>query len=296
VLEVLKGTSRVETLRACKGAHTNLIALTKFHITTELLETLICVLIARVNNPSVSLHENGRSQIVLRVPPVRGAGRLTASTEHALVETIEKFTVLNWLKEFTLPGLLPSLPLKIGLNWLVLSVEVRHIDHEILKDEHEHERRDCWLLCIFLVNRANACQMVTAINIHCTWATNALSAAATERKGGINFVLDFNQSIEEHGSALVRIDVVADILGAVSGVIRVSAIDVEALHRLLLILRETLVELDSVIYLEDVRNISNVCVSANSLSGSRSEDSELVHSEHALGSSKEVGAPRHTLE
>jgi len=92
---VLKGTSRVETLGACERAHTNLVALTEFHITAELLETLICVLIARVNNPSVGLHENGGSQIVLRVPPVRRAGRLAAGAEHALVETIEEFTVLN---------------------------------------------------------------------------------------------------------------------------------------------------------------------------------------------------------
>ena len=92
---MLKSTSRVETLGACERAHTNLIALTEFHVTSELLETLICILIARVNNPSVGLHENGRSQIVLRVPPVRGAGGLAASAEHALVETIEEFTVLN---------------------------------------------------------------------------------------------------------------------------------------------------------------------------------------------------------
>jgi len=46
----------------------------------------------------------------------------------------------------------------------------------------------------------------------------------------VNIILEFNQSIEEHGSAFFREGVVVNILGAATGVIRVSVIDVEGLH------------------------------------------------------------------
>ena len=73
VLEVLKGSSGVESLRASEGAETDLVALSKLHVTTKHLKSLVGILITRVNNPPVCLHEHSRSQVVLRVPPVAGA-------------------------------------------------------------------------------------------------------------------------------------------------------------------------------------------------------------------------------
>jgi hypothetical protein len=95
VLEMLKSTTGVEALGASERAHTNLVAFSELHVSSKFLQSLISVLITRVNDPTIGLHEDCRPKIVLRVPPVRGASGLAACTEHALIESINKFTVLN---------------------------------------------------------------------------------------------------------------------------------------------------------------------------------------------------------
>lgn len=50
---------------------------------------------ARVGNPAVGLHQGGRSEILVLVPPIRGtAGRATGA-ENTLVETVE-FLAIFW--------------------------------------------------------------------------------------------------------------------------------------------------------------------------------------------------------
>jgi len=86
---VTESTSGVEALGAREGAHTNLVAFAKLHVSTELLETLVGVLIARVDNPPVGLHEHSRTQVVLGMPPVARAGGLARGAEDALVKSVE---------------------------------------------------------------------------------------------------------------------------------------------------------------------------------------------------------------
>ena len=74
VLQVLEGGTGVEALGACERAKTDLVALAELHVTAKHLQTLVGVLIARVNNPSVSLHQYCWSKVILRVPPIAGAG------------------------------------------------------------------------------------------------------------------------------------------------------------------------------------------------------------------------------
>jgi len=140
VLKMLQGGTGVKTLGASQGAQTNLVALADLHVTTKHLQTLVSVLITGVNHPSVGLHEHGWSQVVLRMPPVAGACRLAAGAEHAFVETVEKLTLFNGLQVFLhleVSGHL--LALQVWLDRLVLGVEVRHIDDEILQHKHEHQ-------------------------------------------------------------------------------------------------------------------------------------------------------------
>jgi len=89
LFKVTKGASGVETLGASEGAHTDLVALTELHVSSKLLKSLVSVLIARVNNPSVGLHEDGRTEIVLGMPPVTGAGGLATSAQDTLVKSVE---------------------------------------------------------------------------------------------------------------------------------------------------------------------------------------------------------------
>jgi len=165
-LEMLKGSSRVQSLGASQGAEADLVALSELHVTTEHLETLISELISRINDPPVGLHKDSRSKVVLRMPPVRGASGLAAGAEHAFVETIQKFSIFNGLGVFNVNVFLGRLALQEGLDLLVLGVEVGHVDDEILKDEHEHEGRDDTLFGVAGGDTTETGQMMASINVH----------------------------------------------------------------------------------------------------------------------------------
>jgi hypothetical protein len=84
-LQVLEGCSRVESLGAGKGAEADLVALAELHVSAKHLESLLGELVTGVNDPPVCLHEDSWPEVVLWMPPVRGAGRLAAGAENALI-------------------------------------------------------------------------------------------------------------------------------------------------------------------------------------------------------------------
>jgi hypothetical protein len=51
------------------------------------------LLITRVGDPSVRLHEHGWAEVFFAVPPVGRAGRAAAGAENALVEAVELLAV-----------------------------------------------------------------------------------------------------------------------------------------------------------------------------------------------------------
>lgn len=137
---MLEGGTGVEALGASERAQTDLVALSELHITTKHLKTLVGVLITGVNHPSVSLHQHCWSKVILRVPPIAGAGRLAAGAEDTFVETVEQFSFFNRLQillDLQVSGHL--LTLKEGFDGLVLGVEVRHVDDQVLEHKHEHQ-------------------------------------------------------------------------------------------------------------------------------------------------------------
>lgn len=58
------------------------------------------------------------------------------------------------------------------------------------------------------VDLADTGKSVGALNVHGAGPANSLAAGATESKGGVNLVLDLDQSIEHHGSTRVHIDLI----------------------------------------------------------------------------------------
>jgi hypothetical protein len=89
------------------------------------LTSLNSKLVTRINHPAVSLHQNGRTQVDVRVPPVRGAGGGAASAQNTFVKTVELLTVGDGLKVLALRcrGLL----LQVGFDRFVLLVEVGEV-------------------------------------------------------------------------------------------------------------------------------------------------------------------------
>ena len=51
-------------------------------------QALIGEVVAGVDHPAVGLHEDGGAQVLVRVPPVAGAGRAAAGTQDALVQAV----------------------------------------------------------------------------------------------------------------------------------------------------------------------------------------------------------------
>jgi len=256
VLQVLERSAGVEALGASERAETDLVALSELHVATKHLQALVGVLIARVNNPSVGLHEHSWPKVILRVPPIAGAGRLAAGAEHALVKTVEELSLLHRLQillDLQVSGHL--LTLQEGLDGLVLRVEVRHVNDQILQHEHEHQGRDHGLVVV-LGHGGEAGQVVAAVNVHGAGAADALAARAAEGEGGVDLVLDLDEGVEDHGTALVHVNVVSHVLGLILWVVGVRSVDIEALEFALLSLSQALLVFLSVVRLHDIADIA----------------------------------------
>jgi len=91
----------VQALGACPRAVENGVASVQAHAVVEGVLALGLPLVTRIGDPAVRLEENGRSKILLLVPPVRGAGCRAAGAENTFVETVELLAVLLGLAVLT---------------------------------------------------------------------------------------------------------------------------------------------------------------------------------------------------
>jgi len=80
------------------------------------------------------LHEGGRSEVFVLIPPVRGARGGTTSTKDTLIHSVKLLAVLLRLDVFALFGRV--IVLQIGLNRLVLLVEESEIRNQVLDNVH----------------------------------------------------------------------------------------------------------------------------------------------------------------
>lgn len=70
------------------------------HVVVEGGAALGGALVARVGEPAVGLEEDGGAEVLLGVPPVRGARGGAAGAEDALVEAVELVALLDRLAVF----------------------------------------------------------------------------------------------------------------------------------------------------------------------------------------------------
>ena len=148
------------------------------------------------------------------VPPIRRARRRAAGTENALVHAVQLGPIFSRLQIFGLPRFLGLGGLQPGFNGTVLFVKVGHIGHQVLEDKHVWQGINLGGLGgVFLVNVGKTSQGVDAVNIHGTGTTDSLTAGTTKSERGVLFVFDFDQGIEDHGSALIQVDGVGGKIG-----------------------------------------------------------------------------------
>lgn len=188
--------------------------------------------ITRVSNPTVSLHEHSRSQVLLSLPPITRARSGTAEAENTLVHTIELLTVLLGLKVLHSIGS-DGIRDQPRLNRLVLLIDLGEVRDEIFDNIHVREGVDFDRLISFR-DLGQTSKVVSSINVHGTRSTDTLTARTTESQSLILLVLDLNQSIENHRAALVHVDGVS-LYPRLLGLIGVEAVDLEVLDALLLL-------------------------------------------------------------
>jgi hypothetical protein len=101
------------------------------------------------------LEKNSRSQVLVRVPPVGWTRGRTTSAQDTLVQAVQLGSVLRRLVELLLADFdVAVLALQVRLDRLVLSVEVAHVRHEVLDDEHVRQRVNLGLLVCVIIDFA----------------------------------------------------------------------------------------------------------------------------------------------
>lgn len=191
------------------------------------IKPLLCKFISAVHDPPIGVKQGSRSQVRLRVPPVTGARRATASAQYALVHPVQLRPILLALQNLLPGGRRRGLPLQPRLNALVLIVEVSHVHDQVLDHEHVRQRRDRRGSPVRDLGEAG--ETVAAVNIHSAGPADSLAAGPSEGEGRIDLVLNLDQGVEDHGTALLEVDLVVLEL-RLRGVVRGPPVDRECLE------------------------------------------------------------------
>ncbi len=93
LLDLLDGLGRIQALGTRPRAVEDGVTPVQTHAVVEHLLSLRVALVARVVEPAVGLQQDGWTEVLLAIPPVRGAGCGTAGAEDAFVETVELFAL-----------------------------------------------------------------------------------------------------------------------------------------------------------------------------------------------------------
>mmetsp|Transcript_67209 Transcript_67209/g.108247 ORF Transcript_67209/g.108247 Transcript_67209/m.108247 type:complete len:312 (+) Transcript_67209:325-1260(+) len=227
LLQVDDGLGRVQALGAAAGAVHDAVASVQLHGVVHPGQALLSVLIPRVCDPAVGLHQHCWAQVVLRVPPVGRAGSHAAGAENALVHAIQLEAIIFALVVLRVALRLDILALQPRLDGLVLVVEVGQVRHKVLDHVGVWQRLDLDGGCVWL-DVEQAGQAVLAVDVHGAGAADALTAGSAESEGGVHLVLDMDQGIQDHGAAFLQVDGV--LLQERLGLrVRVIAVDGELL-------------------------------------------------------------------
>merc|ERR1719232_64292 len=231
LLDLGDGSAGVQSFGAGLGAVHDGVASVNTERIPESVKSLRLLSISAVNDPSVGLHQNSRAQVSVSIPPVAGARCTAASTENTLIESIQLCSVSNTLQRLlriSLLHLLLILSLEPGLNTPVLLVEVVHIRHQVLDNIHVRKRIDFGGFVISF-NLGQTGESVHTSNIHGARSTDSLSARSSECETRIHFILDFDQSIQDHGTTVVEVNLIVLHLGLCSRLFRIPSVDGKSL-------------------------------------------------------------------
>mmetsp|Transcript_75339 Transcript_75339/g.207855 ORF Transcript_75339/g.207855 Transcript_75339/m.207855 type:complete len:321 (+) Transcript_75339:139-1101(+) len=205
LLQVDDGLGRIQALGAAVGAVHDAVAPIELHGVVDPGQPLLGELVSRVGDPAVGLHQHGRAEVILRVPPVGRAGGHAAGAEDALVHAVQLGAVVPALVVLPVPLLLDVLPLQPGLNGLVLVVEVGEVGHQVLNDVRVRQRLDLDGL-VARLDVQEAREAVLAIDVHGARPAEAFAARAPEGECRVDLVLDFDKRIQDHWATCLEVN------------------------------------------------------------------------------------------
>ena len=185
--------------------------------------------VSGIDQPTVCLHQDSRSQILLSVPPVGWARCRAAGAKDAFIQTVQFLTVgnalYNLLSVFWVFG-----SLQIRLDRFVLLIEVGQIRNQVLHNIHVRQWIDLQLLGVILVDFTETGQGVSSSDVHGAGPTDTFSARSSQRQGRILLIFNFQQGVEHHRTTVVQIHLEALQTGLVCWLIRVPPVNLEGLQ------------------------------------------------------------------
>ena len=225
--------ARIQVFGANLGAIHNCVASVQLEGIIQFFQSLLSRTITRIFNPTIGLHQHGRSQILVRIPPVTWAGSRAAGTQDTFVHAIQLGPIFFSLQILGL-SLDLGVRLQPGFNGTILFIKVPHVRDQVLENVHVGQGINLGRLGCIIINVTETCQGVGPINIHGTGTTNSFPAGSTKCQGRVLFILNLDESIQDHWTAIVQINWVGTEIGPLR-LFRIPSVDLEILDFLLLI-------------------------------------------------------------
>src|SRR6185437_5826002 len=95
LLDLADGLGRIEPFRASVGAVHDGVAAIQLERIIQIIEAFAGRFVARIDDPAISLQQNGGPEKTVWIPPVAGARRGAARAQDAFVQAIEFLAVLG---------------------------------------------------------------------------------------------------------------------------------------------------------------------------------------------------------
>mmetsp|Transcript_10638 Transcript_10638/g.30389 ORF Transcript_10638/g.30389 Transcript_10638/m.30389 type:complete len:202 (-) Transcript_10638:58-663(-) len=195
LLDVGNGTSWIQVLWTNLGAVHDGMATVKFECIIQIFQTFLGGTVTGILDPTVRLHQNGRSQVLVGIPPVGWTGRRATGAQNALVHSIQLGPILLGLQVLGLPFLLFTFGLQPRFDGAVLLVEVAKVWDQILDDVHMRQRVDLRCRLGVVIDVRQACQRVAAVDVHGAGSTDALAARSAECKRRVLLGFDLEERV-----------------------------------------------------------------------------------------------------
>jgi len=224
LLDLSNGLSGIQVLWTNLGTVHNGVATIQLEGIVQIVQSFLCHLVTRILDPSVRLHQNSRPEVLVGIPPVTGTRCRATGTKNTFVHSIELGTIFLRLEVFSLKLGVSVLArksslgcrcvvvvvtviscLQPGLDGSILFIEIAHVRDQILQDVHVRKRIYFGGSLGVVINVGETRQSVASLNVHGAGTTDSFTATSAKGETGILFVLDLDEGIQNHGTAIIQI-------------------------------------------------------------------------------------------